>query len=48
MFMSSEFRKKKTELVENGNFRLFAANGNGDSKLPLFAANGCGKRPAKQ
>jgi hypothetical protein len=22
-----EFRKRKTELTENGNFRLFAANG---------------------
>ncbi len=32
--MVSEFHKRKTELTENGNFRLFAANGK--QKWPTF------------
>ncbi len=32
--MFPEFRERKTELTENGNFRLIAANGNGE--LPFF------------
>jgi hypothetical protein len=39
--MFLEFRKRKTELTENGNFRLFAENGNG--KLPFV----CLKRKRK-
>jgi hypothetical protein len=38
MSLFPEFCEQKTELTENGNCRLFAANGNG--KLSFLAANG--------
>jgi hypothetical protein len=42
--MFPEVHKRKTELAENGNFRLFAANGkNGNGKLPFV----CCKRKRK-
>jgi hypothetical protein len=40
-----EFRKRKTELTEIGNFRLFYANGKRKQQTKnKFAANGNGKR----
>jgi hypothetical protein len=43
--MFIEFRKRKMELMENGNFRLFASNRKQNGKLAfLFAADGNGKR----
>ncbi len=31
---------RKMDLLENGNFRSFAANGNGNGKLPAEKGNG--------
>jgi hypothetical protein len=44
--MFPEFRKRKTELAENGNFRLFAANRKQTemANFCFFAKNGNGKQ----